>query len=113
MTTGNIPVPTPATLAKYGLDEPAWRALGAVQGWRCPVCQRRPPEVRLVIDHEHVKGYRQMPAAERRLYVRGLLCVRCNYRFVPQGVTGEIAQRIATYLDGYAARRASQRAPEP
>lgn len=30
------------------------------------------------LDHEHVDGYEDMPAAEKRLYNDGILCNSCN-----------------------------------
>jgi hypothetical protein len=96
------PVPTKATLARYGITADEWRAMYASQNGRCAACARAVDK--LVVDHEHVRGWKQMPADRRRLYVRGLLCIRCNWRFLPVGLTGAIAGRIATYLAAYEAR---------
>jgi hypothetical protein len=75
------------------------------QSGRCAACNREVD--RLVIDHEHVRGWKTMPADQRRRYVRGLLCIRCNWRFLPIGLTGEIARRIHVYLSAYEVRRNS------
>lgn len=93
--------PTPKTLARYGLSLEAWQQIASRQGWVCAVCARLPKTERLVIDHEHVKGWRKMPPKERANYVRGLLCNRCNWQFLRRGMTIEIAQYIAMYLVNY------------
>jgi hypothetical protein len=95
--------PTKATLSKYGLTELEWRALYARQRGKCGVCGTSPE--RFHIDHEHARGWKRMPPAERKKYVRGLACPRCNWRFMPVGLTGEIARGIARYLTAYEKRR--------
>lgn len=94
--------PSPATLRKYGITRAEWVAMAAKFGGRCWICNQIPKNGRLVVDHEHVHGWRKLPAGARKLYVRGLLCVRCNWRFVPKGMTFGIATAIATYLRNYA-----------
>ncbi len=75
------------------------------QGEACFVCKQKPMKGRLCIDHEHAKGWKKMPPDERKLYVRGLLCFRCNTTFVGRGVTIERAQRVALYLEKYEAKK--------
>ena len=80
----HITIPSPATLAKYGLDVGTWERMLRDQGYCCGVCGRVPNpskrdgKVRLVIDHEHVRGWKAMPPERRVLYVRGLTCWKCN-----------------------------------
>lgn len=95
--------PTKATLSRYGLTVDEWQAMYDRQAGRCPVCNRDVDK--LVIDHEHIRGWKSLPPEQRKLYVRGLLCVRDNWRFLPTGLTGEIAGRIHTYLSQYEGRR--------
>lgn len=97
--------PLPATLRRYGLDAFGWLELMAAQGWRCPVC-RKTTGVRWTTDHEHVPGWKRMPAEQRRRYVRGVLCSYCNHRRVNSRMPSAEARRIAAYLEAYEARRA-------
>ena len=97
--------PKPATLKKYGLSLEEWRAMADAQGHRCWVCQQEPTKGRLCIDHVHVKGWKKMPPEQRKLYVRGLLCFRCNTTFVGRGVTVERSRRVTLYLEAYETRR--------
>jgi hypothetical protein len=102
-----IPLQTPSqnTLKRYGLSEVEWRAMADAQAEACFVCLQKPTKGRLCIDHEHVKGWKHMPPGQRKLFVRGLLCFRCNTTFVGRGVTIERANRVALYLTNYQARR--------
>jgi hypothetical protein len=97
--------PTPATLRKYGLTAEAWREIVRSQGDRCPICLRAPPDVKLVCDHEHVKGFRAMPPEQRRQYVRTVACVWCNKIFLPRGITADKAERVAAVLRAYEGRK--------
>lgn len=98
-----IRIPRPGTLRRYGMDAGDWLALLAAQGWRCPICERRMPTFN--VDHEHVRGWANMEAAERRRYVRGILCVHCNWKMVNSNLPADKAQRIANYLQAYEERR--------
>lgn len=101
----DIQTPKDATLRRYGLTKLEWTAIGVRQGWVCKVCHRFPKNGRFVIDHEHVKGWRFLPPAERKLYVRGLLCVFCNHYNLPRGISEERAYSIYLYLKEYNERR--------
>ena len=74
------------------------------QGGVCAVCRRLPKSGKLVTDHEHVRGWRQMPPEQRRRYVRGILCNFCNYRRVGRGMSLEAARGVVAYLEAYALR---------
>lgn len=67
-----------AHFASYGFTEEDYNALLVSQNGGCAICARPPTNRRLDIDHEHTKGYKGMPGKEKRMYVRGLLCHRCN-----------------------------------
>ena len=100
---GIVP-PQPATLKRYGLTAPEWLALLAAQGWECPVCQKR-RGVKWNTDHDHVPGWKHLPAEERKRYVRGVLCAYCNHRRVNSRMSATEARRIADYLAAYESRR--------
>ena len=102
-----IRAPTTATLKKYGLTADAWLALLAAQGWVCPICDRDAARVRLNTDHEHVPGWRLLPPEERVRYVRGVLCVHCNYRLVPSRMGSAQAEALLAYVRAYEARQAA------
>jgi len=96
-------VPSAATLAKYGLTADEWLAIFERQGGVCAVCRKLPSTGRLNVDHEHVKGWKKLPADERKKYVRGLLCYVCNHRVLTRGVTVERLRGAVEYLSrGYA-----------
>ncbi len=48
-----------------------------------------------------------MPPDDRKRYVRGLLCVYCNFRVVPSRMTAAEAYRMTDYLAAYEDRRGS------
>lgn len=100
--------PSKATLAKYGLSLAEWQALAEGQGHRCYVCQKVPEKGRLCIDHEHVKGWKKLSAANRKMYVRGLLCWFCNHYYVSRSITPAKASRVVEYLNRYEAGKASR-----
>lgn len=58
------------------------------QGGVCAICARKPsPTRRLDMDHDH-----------RQLYLRGLLCPRCN-RAIPSWMTEGWLRAAAEYLE--------------
>ncbi len=85
------------TLAKYGLDDLDFARMNIAQGGKCKICKRSFKEVRCFIDHEHVKGFKSMPAITKRQYVRGLLCFTCNRYRVAKN-TFETATLVREYL---------------
>ena len=107
----SIESPSPATLKKYGLTQEDWQAMLARQGGVCGVCGTVPSpgkntgKVRLVIEHEHVRGWKRMPPEERRLYVRGLTCWWCNSAYLGRGITIAKAEGVVRFLTAYEARR--------
>ena len=99
---GVVP-PTEKTLEKYGITQEEWLGLLAAQGWICPICMK--DKNRWNTDHEHVAGWAKMPPERRKLYVRGVLCWRCNHRRVNSLMPAYEAVRIAEYLKAYERRR--------
>lgn len=111
MAPTDISEPTKATLAKYGGTPELWRELLDAQGGTCGVCERIPNpskrdgKRRFVIDHEHIRGWKKLPPAERWQYVRGLVCWWCNTTYLGRGITVAIAKGVVRYLERYAERR--------
>lgn len=100
--------PSKATLKKYGLDDQGWDDIAQRQGYACGVCKQLTKTGRLCIDHEHVKNWKKMPPEQRVLFVRGLLCWRCNTTFVGRGITVERSQNVTSYLVNYQQRQSPQ-----
>lgn len=111
-----IELPTPATLAKYGGTPEKWQALLEEQGGVCGVCgkvpspSKRDGKIRLVIDHEHVRGWKKMPAEQRWTYVRGLVCWFDNHYYLGRGLTLAKARGVVRFLERYEERRARKAA---
>ncbi len=97
-------VPKIGTIKKYGLSFEEWEEIANRQGRVCGVCKKLTSTGRLCIDHFHIPKWKKMPPEQRKLYVRGLLCFRCNTTFVGRGVTIEISKNVVTYLEEYAKR---------
>ena len=95
--------PSVATLKKYGLTPDDWEKIAARQDRVCAVCRQLTKTGRLCIDHFHVKGWKKMPPEKRKLYVRGLLCWRCNTTFVGRGITVERSRGVTSYLEAFEA----------
>jgi len=118
-----VKMPHTSTLAKYGMTSADWVTLCAACNYTCVVCGK-PFEGRpLVVDHEHVKGFkankkkkskkghvikvRKMPPSTRRLYVRGVIHNYCN-RFVRSWLTLPRAKAIVAYLEAFERTRAAR-----
>lgn len=100
-----LKAPSAITLKKYGLSLDEWMAHFVAQGSVCAACKRYPQSGRLCVDHEHVRGWKKMPAEERKVYVRGLLCWTCNHYYLARGMSPAIAGNVKEYLERYEARR--------
>lgn len=98
-------VPSAQTLKRYGLSRDEWLAILAGQGGVCAICKRVPTSGRLHTEHEHVPGWKRMPADQRKLYVRGICCFMCNTQYLGRGLTIEKARAVVAYLEAYGARR--------
>lgn len=99
--------PTTATLRKYGLSAADWRAILDRQAGACGVCGKVPASGTLHIDHAHVRGWKNMAPADRRLFVRGLTCFTDNSVFLRRGATPERLRAAADYLERFERRSAS------
>jgi len=96
-------IPVNKTLNIYGITRYEWLSLLNAQGWRCGCCGK---ERQLWnIDHEHVKGWKKLSRPERKKFVRGILCWRCNKLVVGSHLTYEESKKITTYLRLYVARK--------
>lgn len=104
-----IAQPSPATLKRYGGTPESWYAMLEEQGFACGVCgkvpspSKRDGKRRLVIDHEHVRGWKNMEPEQRWRHVRGLTCWWCNSAYLARGITVEKAEGVVRYLKRYAA----------
>lgn len=96
-----IRIPRAGTLAKYGVDVDWFCRRVEYQCGRCAVCGNAPSTGRLVIDHEHVGGWKKMPPEKRRLYVRGLVDWYCNHAYLGRGITVVKARGVVSYLEAY------------
>lgn len=108
-----LQTPKKPTLDRYGLSYEEWRRMADEQGEACFVCKQKPKKGRLCIDHEHVKNWKKMLPEHRKLFVRGLLCFRCNTTFVGRGVSIERSQQVVLYLQKYEARRVDPSTVQP
>ena len=110
-------IPSQGTLTKYGLTRDDWLAMCKACDYTCVVCGKPFGDRPVVVDHEHVKGFkahkkrkarkgnrtikvRVMAPDERRKYVRGVLHSFCN-RFVRKWLTLERARAIVAYLEQF------------
>lgn len=122
-----IRIPQAGTLLKYGmgtvspwielgLDAPVedWKRMLVNQGGGCGVCGRVAEELPipkrgdcpyLNIDHEHVRGWKMLMPAERRMYVRGLCCTRCNHYVLTRFATPFLHRAAADYLERHMAEK--------
>lgn len=102
--------PAKSTLKRYGLTEAEFDAILDRQGGVCPICGRVPGRskktgrIRWATDHDHVRGWKDMPPEKRKHYVRGITCWVCNRWYLSRGITAEKAANIAKYLIDYANR---------
>jgi hypothetical protein len=101
----DVIVPKKQSLKKYGITQEEWLELAEEQGNVCPICGKLPENKRLCTDHQHVAKYKKMPACNRKTYIRGLCCLRCNLMYLPVGITVEKAKNIVKYLEKYEAKR--------
>jgi hypothetical protein len=97
---GVIP-PSEYVLKKYGLTVDGWWAILECQGNVCPICKKLPTTGRMVVDHDHVRGWKKMPDEKRAQHVRGVCCWWCNHTHLGRGITIEKAQAVVTYLQRY------------
>lgn len=87
----------------YGLTKEEWLTIFSKQGYVCAICKRG--DKKWVTDHEHVRGWKNLPPHEKKKYVRGILCMWCNFRILRRGVTIEKLKNAIAYLEAYSKRR--------
>jgi hypothetical protein len=102
-----IKQPTSATLKRHGLTPEQWQEMLDRQGGQCSLCPpgHLPPSNMLNIDHQHVRGYDQMPPERKRVYHRGLVCYWHNKNFLGRGASVDLFVRAAEYLRAYEERK--------
>ncbi len=100
----DVVAPKPATLRRYGLSLDEWRAILARQGNSCAICRKVPASGRLHTEHAHVKGWKKMPPAQRKRFVRGVACFMCNTQLLGRGLTLAKARNVVAYLEAFEAR---------
>jgi hypothetical protein len=80
--------PAPEHLALLKANRHRYDAILELQGGGCAICEKRPsPKRRLDMDHDH-----------HGMFIRGLLCHRCN-RALPAWMTAEWLRAAAAYLE--------------
>lgn len=97
--------PSPETLRRYGLSMEEWEGMITEAQFACACCGKAPSSGRLFIDHEHVRGWKNMEAEDRKQYVRGLACYVCNRFVLNYRVSSTLLRHAAEYLERYAERR--------
>jgi len=94
-------MPTKATLKKYGLTLEEFENILQEQNNICPICGKSPTTGKWVIDHEHIRNYKNLSPDKRKAAVRGILCWYCNRWYLAKGITVQKAKKIAEYLEKY------------
>ena len=97
--------PSVTTLEKYGLVLEEWKTIWESQGKKCPVCEKEPKTqspTEFMIDHAHVKGWKNMSPEQRKKYVRGILCYFCNRFYLAKAISIQKAKNIIKYLSNQA-----------
>ena len=93
--------PSAKTLAKYGLAAMQWNYILDMQDYKCAVCRRGFNKLRVYIDHQHARGFKNMQAVDKSRHVRGLLCFTCNrYRVAKNSLAS--ARYVLDYLQRHA-----------
>lgn len=97
--------PLDKTLEKYGLTRTDYLAYWKLTNGACPICEKVPTSGRLNIDHEHIKGWKNLPPEKRKLYVRGLVCFFCNRYYLAKSINVNKARNIIKFLEAYGIRQ--------
>lgn len=93
-------LPRKETLKKYGLSLADWLEMYHLQNGLCPLCEK-PLDVRICVDHYHVRGFKNMLPEKKRLYVRGLLHWFCNRYYLGRSMTLKKARNVVAYLERF------------
>lgn len=89
----------------YGITLNEYEQLFKSQNGECYICGDLPNGRALSVDHEHVNGFSKMSPAQKKLYIRGLLCHRCNRLTMAGKVTVETFERATEYVKRYLYRK--------
>lgn len=89
-----------SNLKRYGLTQADYEDLLELQGWVCAICEEFEDKVRedgteqnLSVDHCH-----RLEAETGRIWVRGLLCHRCNTALGLFKDSPELLRKAIEYL---------------
>jgi hypothetical protein len=83
---------TPHSLRKYGLTVAEWQKMLDDQGGRCLLCGKGGLTKHLSVDHDHTLAKLGI------MWVRGLLCQRCNRAIGAFEWSDEVIARVVDYL---------------
>lgn len=89
---------------KYAGSTPCLECLGVGFLRVCPICGQPPKTGRMVVDHHHVRGWKEMSPSERKKYVRGVVCTTCNHFILTRYGTPLKHRNAADYLEHYEGR---------
>lgn len=95
---------TASSLRKYGLTVQQWQEMLDAQGGRCLLCRKGGLTKHLSVDHDHTLEKLGV------MWVRGLLCQRCNRALAAWEWDEEVLERAAQYLQRISLTRAERRA---
>lgn len=88
----------------YGITLDEYDAILLAQGGVCAICKKEPVARHFDVDHEHVRGYKNMIPEHKRRYVRGIACWSCN-KFRINGHDVASAAAVLAYLRNPPARK--------
>jgi hypothetical protein len=67
-------------LSRYGINCEEYEKMFTEQSGCCAICGRHQSVLTttLAVDHYHIRNFKKFPPEEKKKYIRGLLCFRCN-----------------------------------
>jgi superfamily II helicase len=67
-------------LKMYGISFSEYEAMLSSQNHSCAICGKHESHfsMKLAVDHYHIRNFKKFPPEEKKKYIRGLLCFRCN-----------------------------------
>ena len=114
-----VKVPSAETLRKYGLSLEDWLEFipvpegverteaNVLEHGYCVICKKQPATGRMVVDHFHAAKWKKMPPAERKKWVRGVVCTTDNRVLLTRYGTIQKHLNAAEYLEAFEKRRAA------
>ncbi len=99
----------------YGITLREYEKILESQGGKCAICGCPPPASgrRLHLDHKHVRGFKKMPASEKRKYIRGVICWRNNSGLAKFRDDASALANASTYLRDPPAQKVLSGVAEP